>query len=61
MPDIAAKEFNGGHDLKASLAAGFNKIFHIFLFMNVFRNMMIKTAEAWTDEGGDTVGPGAFD
>jgi len=26
MPDIAAKEFHGGHDLKTSLVAGLEKV-----------------------------------
>ena len=28
MPDIAAKEFNGGHDLKTSLMAGLKREFY---------------------------------
>lgn len=30
MPDIAAKEFCGGHDLKTSLVAGFERRFRKF-------------------------------
>lgn len=42
MPDIAAKEFNGGHGLKTSLMAGFEKILYgksciyVFFFVRFF-------------------------
>ena len=33
MPNIAAKEFNGGHDFKTSLMAGFERGFYAFKVM----------------------------
>lgn len=42
MPDIVTKEFNGGHDLKTSPVAGFEKDYVNSKLYNVYGSTLVR-------------------